>query len=116
MIYGKVKSGKFHPEKRLLEELKRFEDKDVMIEVKRKKRLRSNQQNSYYWGVILEYFCQGYKELNSERLSKEEAHDFLKHRFNYREIINEATGEIDRIGLTTTNLSTIEAEEYYENC
>ena len=50
------------------------------------------------------------------KVSKEDAHNVLKTACNYREIVNESTGEICRIPETTTKMSTVDAEVYHENC
>jgi hypothetical protein len=71
-------------------------------------RLRSTQENRYYWGVIVKTLSQelGY--------NPEEIHEILKHKF-LKEIINLKTKQgIDLIEITksTTSLTTIDFEDY----
>jgi hypothetical protein len=83
---------------------------------------RSNDQNRYYWGVIIDLFLRGYEEMNGERM--------------HFEIVNKETGEILRLPLSikeeqdkahetlkavyevksTKELSTTDCEEYYSYC
>jgi hypothetical protein len=73
-------------------------------------------QNGYYWTVVIYEFCEGYYEINQEQMSKEYAHEILKRECNYKEIHNNQTGEILRIGKSTANLTTVQFEEYLERC
>ncbi len=41
---------------------------------------------------------------------------FLKVHFNFKEITNTSTGEMVKLGKTTTELTTIEFEEYQDKC
>lgn len=68
--------------------------------VVKKKKIRSNNQNSYYWGVVIELISEhtGY--------TSEEAHDAMKHLF----LIDYST-KLPRIR-STTELSTAEYEDY----
>ena len=84
---------------------------------------RSNKQNNYYWGCIINEYLEGYKETTGEEL-----HD---------EFVNLTTGEILKIPLTkieqtlraheqlktlfnnsetTTKNNTVEQGIYYEYC
>ena len=88
----------------------------VRIVVERLYSKRSDQQNRYYWGVIINEFVDGYTDTTGEKISKDEAHDFLKARFNYREIINRETGEVARVPKSTSALTTSAFMDYQAEC
>lgn len=75
---------------------------------------RSNQQNRYYWGLVVPMIRKGIKELGTD-LTHEETHEFLKSRFNKDELVNPGTGEMVEIPLSTTRLTKSEFGEYIEN-
>lgn len=74
---------------------------------------RSIPQNRYYWGVCVRLVHEGLKHLGHE-ISLEETHDFLKAKFNYTEIVNEATGEVERIPRSTSDLNKTDFGNYIE--
>ena len=74
---------------------------------------RSIQQNRYYFGVVVEMIQE---KVNSygDNFSKEDIHDWLKEKFNYKEVVFKNTGELEKIPQSTTKLNTVEFEEYLE--
>lgn len=77
---------------------------------------RSGQQNRYYFGVIINEFCKGSADAFGVPVATDEAHEYLKALHLQREETNRKTGEIFRFSGSTTELSTIEAEEYFIKC
>jgi len=77
------------------------------MEVNRMRAIRSVEQNSYYWWVVV--------QMLSDYLgnSPQEMHDILKYLHNPKEITL-PDGEIVREGESTTKLDTKEAEAYFE--
>lgn len=98
----------------ILKALKQYVNKDVLLTIQPLKRNRSNQQNRYYWGVIIPLVQSGLEDVTGEMRSKNEVHEFLKFNFNYKEIVNQSTGEIYREPKTTTTNSTTDMEVYHE--
>lgn len=98
----------------ILKALKQYVNKDVLLTIQPLKRTRSNQQNRYYWGVIIPLVQSGLEDVTGEMRSKNEVHEFLKFNFNYKEIVNQSTGEIYRQPKTTTTNSTTDMEVYHE--
>ena len=88
-------------------------DGDYVMEIKEKKKKRSNSQNSYLWAVVNQMVCRRLIDLGHD-VSIEETHDFLKASFNYKELVNEDTGEVFKIPRGTSELSTEEFSEYIE--
>ena len=66
--------------------------------------IRSNPQNAYYWGVIIEMLSEelGLEKENVHELLK---HQFLKYSFEVQDKLYESTK-------STTQLTTIEFEKY----
>ena len=110
-IISSVENGKLvRNHNRLLQAFKSFEGKVIVITVKRRSNTRSNNQNRYYWCVIVEIWKQIILDEWGEIWSKEETHEFLKYNCNYIEKVNESTGEIIRVSKSTTENSTTDSE------
>jgi len=75
----------------------------ITIEKITKNKMRSVEQNSYYWGVVIKILAEeiGY--------SKDEMHDALKRKFLTYENVRGLP-----VTLSTTQLKTIEFEAYLE--
>lgn len=93
--------------------LKMMDGKEVEVILKKARSKRSDLQNRYYWGCVVEIVRQGLKELG-HRLDKDEVHYFLREKFNYKELVNENTGESIKIPQSTTALTKTEFGEYIE--
>ena len=87
--------------------------KEFTFTLEKKKSKRSNEQNRYYWGVVVTLVKQGLTDLGY-LVDTESTHDFIKSEFNYKEIVNEKTGEVKRLPNTTTQLSKTEFSEMIE--
>jgi hypothetical protein len=87
--------------------------RNVTVEVKIRKKPRSNPQNAYYWAVIVPMLCDGLNHMGHE-FDLEDTHEFIKANFNYKEIVNTDTGEVLRSPQSTTALSTFEFSEMKE--
>lgn len=72
---------------------------------------RSLPQNNFYWGVVIPLMKKSFLDLGHE-LTAEEVHDFLKSKFNVKEIVNDGTGEVNQIPLSTTRLTKSEFSGY----
>lgn len=118
ITYGQIKEGRLHIFKRsqLDEIIKNTVDCYIVITFEKKRKKRSIMQNSYYFGVIINDFCNGYYEMTGEKIEPEQAHEILKLKCNYKEVVNQKTGEVLQVPGTTTELSTTGFEEYLEDC
>jgi hypothetical protein len=87
--------------------------KEFIFTLEKKRSKRSNEQNRYYWGVVVPLVKQGLTELGNV-VSLESTHDFIKSEFNYKEIINETTGEVKKLPNSTTQLNKTEFSEMIE--
>jgi len=80
------------------------------LEIKRDKDKRSYSQNRYYHGVVV-------KMLGDELGNfPTEMHEILKSLFLQYDAVIGKTGEVVRVVKSTTELTTIEFEEYLEKC
>jgi hypothetical protein len=86
---------------------------EVDITIQKRGRKRSNQQNRYYHGVVIPIIKNALKDLGND-LSNEDIHEFLKHKFNPKEIILNDTGETFDYGASTTEMNTIDFMVYID--
>lgn len=102
---GIIKHGEFIPVDswRYKKELCVNEGKKVLLEIHKIKNVRSNSQNSYYWGVVIDILADytGY--------TAEEMHNALKWKFLRK--VNEKQIETVK---STTGLTTEEFGFYLE--
>ena len=94
--------------------MSRDKDLAVTIEVKVKKRVRSDVQNAYYWGVVIAMIVERLRELGHD-VDRDLAHEFLKGRFLYSELTDPNSGEVMKIPRKTSELATGEFMDYLEH-
>jgi hypothetical protein len=87
--------------------------KEFTFTLEKKRSKRSNEQNRYYWGVVVPLVKQGLTELGN-MVNLESTHDFIKSEFNYKEIVNQNTGEIKKLPNSTTQLTKTEFSQMIE--
>ncbi|MCA9496799.1 MAG: hypothetical protein KC589_07670 [Nanoarchaeota archaeon] len=109
---GLLKSNK----KAIRTAIESFEGKQIRITIERKRKVRSTPQNRYYWGVVIPLIQSSFVDTWGERKTKEEIHEFLKREFQFTEYVNENTGEIIKVGKSTTENTTVEFEEFMDDC
>lgn len=112
-IISQVKDGKLTRNiPQLTEVIKSFEGKEITIKIEKRKKKRSNPQNSYLWSCVYPIVQNCLKEAGST-FSINDVHELLKCKFLKETIlVNEETGEcIERIK-STTELSTVQFMEY----
>lgn len=122
--YGEVTdSGEIRLPKKMRTELKQvFAGKNIEVTVRRKRKRRSSPQLRYYWGCIVRDITGTLRDLDPETgWTAEMVHDVLKNKFlpsvrEWREFVNDETGEAIREPMTTTKLTTTEEEMYHDHC
>lgn len=107
-----MQNGKVVNRKPLATIIESLKDGKYLVEINSYNH-RSNQQNRYYWGLVIPLIQKGIKDMGTE-ITKEETHEFLKARFNYEEIVNKGTGEYVTIPRSTTALNKEQFSEYIE--
>ena len=104
--------------------LNSFPGKRIVITIAPKKKLRSGNQNRYYWGVIVAEFINALFDSWGVEVAKAEAHEILKKECNYIEACDTETGEVYigknnksfKIPQPTSVLDTGKFEEYQDRC
>lgn len=88
-----------------------FPDGEYSVTVQLKRATRSEQQNRYYWSVVLRLVAEhtGY--------SADDLHEYFKKRFNSKRVVfvDKETGEVkddDAIGQSTTKLNKVTFGDY----
>lgn len=89
-----------------------FKDGAYLLTSKRINK-RSTNQNRYYWGCVVQMIKDRMVELGNE-VDSDLVHDFLKDKFNRKELFDKDGVIIGSVGESTTKLTTLEFEEYLE--
>ena len=104
--------------KRNREQIKRaiesFEGKEITITFAKAKKYRSNNQNSYYWGVCIPLVQSGLKEATGEYFGTNNIHyDILLKMFAPElEIVNKSTGQIMTRQISSSDMTTPQFLEF----
>jgi ribosomal protein L30E len=90
----------------IIEAIRSFDGKELIISFEKPKKKRSNGQNRFYYGVVLPIVQNCLKEAG-HIMNLESTHDLIKMKF-LKEIIltNEETGEVVERIKSTSELST----------
>ena len=108
VINGNLKRNR----SQILETIKSFEGKDVLITFEKPKKKRSNNQNSYYWGIVIVLIKSALKDTGNN-LNTNDVHDLLRLKFLKETIsIKEETGEVIERVRSTTELTTSQFMDY----
>lgn len=94
-----------------------FEGKDILIEVKKFRKTRSLLQNGYYHCIVINEVMEGFVDIGYNRidLSHDIVHEYLKSKFLKKESVNEETGEVLVLPVSTTELTTTEMMVYIDD-
>ena len=115
-IYGKSDGLNFIPDARYRwhNALQHFAGKSITVTVERKTRVRTLPQNSYYWGCLITNI---HLQLISDgwEVTQQQVHEMLKAKYLLAERYNEKTGEVMQIIRSTTEISTVEHNQYCED-
>jgi hypothetical protein len=97
----------------IMDAIKSFEGKEILITLEKPKNKRSNPQNSYLWSVLYPITQQAIKNEWSEVWNIEKVHEFYKIQFNVIEKVNEDTGQVIKLPKSTTENTITQQEEYH---
>ena len=86
----------------------------IKITVQKVYRQRSSAQNRWFHGPVLQFVQDAYLSEWGENISLEQAKEKVKEYCHYKEIVHPKTGEIAKILLPTSELTTVEFEELNE--
>lgn len=92
------------------------EGQKVEIEVKKLASRRTNNQNAYYWGVIVPSFKALFSQIG-HKLTNEEVHEAIRERFLKEDEIVDNDGEyLFRRVKSTAKLSKSQFIDYIDSC
>jgi hypothetical protein len=89
-----------------------LEGEEVQVTIEKFRRIRSDEQNRYYWGVVIKIACR------ETGWTKSEMHDYLKYTLLTETLVLEKEGKMYEVKSydTTTNKKTTEFENYLRSC
>ena len=85
-----------------------------MVEVKRHRNQRTNEQNKWLWGCIYPLMLDAMVDAGWEFTNTEQLHEFFKAQMTADEVVNRETGEIIKFPSSTSRMSTTEFSAYCE--
>ena len=110
-IETRIEGGKFRQNNDFIKQaVKEFEGKEIKLIFKRKYKQRTQQENSFYWGVWVPIMQRAVRDTWGEILSPKEVHEIIKLNCNYEEKVNEENGLFIRVPKSSTSLNTYEWE------
>lgn len=116
-VISKVVNGKLIRNRaKLKQAVQNFEGKEIEIIVKRKTNHRSNQQNAYYFGVVIPITIQAVENEWGETWDIEKAHNLYKSLFLYEEKVNPETSEVIKVPTSSTENTTTKQEVFHTQC
>jgi hypothetical protein len=91
-----------------------FEGKNIVITIEKLKKSRSNNQNAYYWGVVIPIVQSGLKDATGEFRSADSIHyGILLPLFSpTNEIVNIDTGQVLSEKISSSEMTTVQFMEY----
>jgi hypothetical protein len=111
VVNGKLPAGVLHS---LMDAAAKLDGKAVIISIKEPKRIRSNNQNSYYFGVVVKAVTKMFRDAGNY-VDEDEVHEFLKmHVGKLSQNVVTPDGEILKAPASSKRLSTMEFEVYLE--
>lgn len=98
----------------VLNAINHFNNKEVLITFSKPKKERSNNQNRFYWGVVIPLIQNGLLESTGELRSNENIHyKILLPMFApVNEIVNKDTGECISEKITSSDMTTTQFMEF----
>lgn len=114
-LISQVTGGKLndYARKVILDALQRMEGKKVEVTIAEYRKKRSNNENRFYFGVVLP-MVKAYLMESGDNLDLEETHEFIvRHIWKHTKII-QRDGEVMEVRLSSTRLSTTEWEQMIE--
>lgn len=121
-FYGKVQDGKISlPSKRLKQEVVgQFDGRSIEVTFQLKRKRRSNNQNAYYWGVVIPRILQAFIDLGNDLQSGNNGHAELIHNYLLDKFLDngidlfDVDGNIEKTRSSTTRCTTTEYMEYLD--
>jgi hypothetical protein len=101
----------------IIDALKSFEGKTIILTIEKATKKRSNQQNNFYWGIVIPILQKGLHDATGEVRDINSIHYqiVLPLLAPKREIVNTKTGEIITEHLTSSQMTTSEFMDFILN-
>ncbi len=116
-VISKVVNGKLIRNRaKVKQAVQSFEEKKKEREMKRKTYHRSDQQNAYYFGVVIPMTIQAVENEWGETWDIEKAHNLYKSLFLYEEKVNPETSEVIKVPSSSTENTTTKQEVFHTQC
>lgn len=113
-IITEIKNGKLIRNQNLIKKaIESFEGKIIVMELKVNRNKRSNNQNRYYWAVIVPIWQNIIETEWGEYYGKNEMNEFLKYNCNFVEKATDS-GEVLRTVKSSTTNDTQEQERFHD--
>lgn len=85
-----------------------------MVEIKAKRKKRTDDQNEWLWGCIYPMLLYALINEGWEYTNVEQVHEFFKQRFTADEVVNTHTGEVITFPSSTASMDTVTFSSYCE--
>ena len=116
-LISKVKDGKLILNtNKINATLKQFEGQRIELTIRKDSYYRSNQQNAYYFAVIIPLTIQAIHNEWGEIWGIDKTHQLYKSMFLFEEKANNKTGEVIKIPKSSTQNTTVEQEGFHTQC
>mgnify|MGYP000684998371 FL=1 len=86
-----------------------------MVEIKAKRKKRTDDQNEWLWGCIYPMILYALINEGWEYTNVEQVHEFFKTRFTTDEVVNKHTGEVITFPSSTASMDTVTFSSYCEH-
>lgn len=116
-ITSSVENGNLKRNRKLIKDaISTFENKTVSITIQKFRKSRSNNQNAYFWGVVVPLVQQGLIDATAEVRDAQSIYQqiLLPMFAPTRDITNRDTGEVISERMTSSELSTVEFMEFIQ--
>lgn len=110
--FFRIAEGKIKNEQTIIDAFVGLTDGAYELKITKRNR-RSLSQNAYYWSCVVPLVQEGLQNLGHD-VTIQETHEFLKYKFNSKELINEETGEVVAVPKSTTELNKEQFGNYIE--
>lgn len=100
--------------KSLYEWFRQALDGIYLVEIKRVRKPRSNDQNGWLWGCIYPMLLDGLNDAGWDFVDVEQVHDFFKAQMTADKVVNKETGEIVEFPRSTARMDTVAFSTYCE--
>lgn len=91
------------------------QDGIYMVEVKRVRKPRSNDQNGWLWGCIYPMLLEALIDAGWEFVNVDQVHEFFKSLMTNEQVVNKETGEIVTFPSSTASMDTVAFSAYCES-